>query len=109
MSKRKKDKGIELNSNIVAGILSILVLITIAAGAIYLIVSGIFPFGIMDIVMIVVFSYTSYKTLFKKEKLTKWEWVAFVILFFIALAFFLIGFVIGIMKLVAAGTIQISQ
>jgi len=93
MSKQK-DEGIDLNSNIVAGILSVFVIFVEIVGLIYMISKGQF-FGLADMVILIAFSYTAHKTLIKNKKLTKWEWAAFIVLFLYSLLAILMGFILG--------------
>jgi len=97
----KKEKGIELNSNIVAGALSVAFIVGEIISIFIAVSSGVIDtlrvsVGIGDILILVGFSYTAYKTLIKNEKLTKWEWVAWIILFLLASFGFLVGFMIGL-------------
>lgn len=62
----KKDKGIDLNSNIVAGILSIMFLVLEIIGIFVLIFNGRL-FGVLDIVILIAFVYVFYKTIIKRK------------------------------------------
>jgi hypothetical protein len=65
-----------------------------------------FTFGFTDFVFLVAFAYVPYKTLFKKESLSKFEWVALVFLTavwaVVMIAAFVAGFVIALIGAASA-------
>jgi hypothetical protein len=101
--KGKKRVGIELNSNIVAGTLSVVFVALEIMGIFLAIMSNVSSVGLIDVLFLIGFSYTTYKTLIKYEKLTKWEWVAWIILFLIFSFTFFVGFVIGFISAFISG------
>ena len=90
----------KFDKNVIAGILALIALIIELGGLTLLfinspLVSSVIELGIsitfLDIVVIVAFIYTIYKTLIKNEKLTKWEWLAFILLFGLFTFWFFVG------------------
>ena len=65
-----------------------------------------FSFGFTDFVFLVAFAYVPYKTLFKKESMSKFEWAALVFLtavwLVVMVAVFVDGFVIALIGAASA-------
>jgi len=88
-------KKIDLNSSFVAGVISILILAFEAFGLYVSLSTGLFGFSFGDIILILGFIHIFHKTLWKKQRLTNWEWLGFSILVIWFLVTFMIGFAIG--------------
>lgn len=83
---------------IVVGISSVIFLsIEIIGLLIQFITTGLM-FWIPDVILIGGFSFLINKTLIKKNKLTRGEWVVFIILVLITIVGFLMGFIIGFIE-----------
>lgn len=86
----------KIEKNLIAGVLSAIMLFIEITGVSLLLLQGTFVFGIFDILIIIGLCYLIYKTLIKKQNLIKWEWLVFGIILALFIISFLAGFFIGI-------------
>jgi len=91
-------KKFELNSSIMAGILSFIFFMVEIFFIVFLIFENKFIIGFGDIIMIAGFLYIIHKTLWKKLKLTTWEWIGLAILIIWFIVAFIIGFIWGFLS-----------
>jgi len=92
------EKKFKLNSSIVAGILSIIFLMIELVSIVFLIFKNSLRMGFGDIILIFGLSYIIHKTLWKKLKLTTWEWVGLTILIILFIIGFIVGFISGFLS-----------
>ena len=87
----------KINRNIVAGIIALIFLILDLAGYAVMLL-GLVPFSgnIIGIFFTVLMFFIAYKTLYKKEKLTKLEWVIAIGLFIFYLILVSSGVIAGL-------------
>ena len=92
------EKKGKINSSIVAGIISIIILLIEIYGFVVVIFYGMGGFGFGDIIVLIVTLYIINKTILKKQKLTTWEWVGFSIFVVYYCIILVYGFLIGFMQ-----------
>lgn len=85
-----------VNASVVAGLICFVIALIDIIGLTYLAFVNMFYFTYFELFFLIGLFYIMYKTLWRKDNLTKLEWLGFSLLFIIFIFSFTVGFLIGI-------------